>query len=315
MAAEKADKQQPAAILEIEAKRLIHAYKHLGVDISRLVDSNTVFVLHEDAATGLRQFTPAITGDDKFYQELSALPWYYREEKPEFNEAISMLLGVSSPARVLEIGCGTGHFSSLLRKNLSTDFEYTGLEMNPVAAASARQRGACIAQEDMMLHAQTHPNHYDVVCSFQVLEHFRDPAEYFLSMHTLLRPGGLSILSVPAEDSFMAIDQANILNAPPHHITRWTDKALDLFPRQYGFRLSFLKHLPVEEIHAKAFFHTLVNSQLSQKAGASRWFWKQRLVRRIAARFLSDFLGKSPINPMFFIPGHTVIALYRKEAC
>jgi len=300
-------------ILQIEAKELIRAYKRLGTDISRLVDTSTIFLLLEDPSTGLRQFTPAIAGDDKFYQDLSAIPWYYRDDKPEFNHAVSILIDLSKSARILEIGCASGHFGSLLLKKLSPGFEYTGLEMNSAAATAARHQGLAVAEEDIEMHAQTHLGYYDVVISFQVLEHFPDPAIYFSATQKLLKSGGISILSVPAEDSFMAFDHSNPLNAPPHHLTRWTDKALELFPRQYGFSLSLIKHLSVEEPHTKAFFDSLISSQLSRQPGAFGWLWKHHRPRRIAAKLLSSFLGMASIDQRFSIPGHTVMALHRRD--
>lgn len=307
------DTHEVPAMHKLEGKKLIRAYKKLGVDISRLVASNTLFLLLEDSKTGLRQFTPAIAGDDRFYQELSALSWYYRQDKPEFNHAVSALLSLSRATRILEVGCAKGDFAELMLKKAGANLEYTGLELNSDAAAAARLRGLNVIEEDIELHAQTRPCHYDAVCSFQVLEHFPDPAKYFSAIRRLLKPGGTSILSVPAEDSFMTFDHENILNAPPHHITRWTDKALDLFPRQYGFSLSFLKHLPVEAPHTKAFLHSLISSQLSRQPSALGWLWKHRLPRRIAARILSDFLGMVPIDSRFSIPGHTVIAIHHIE--
>ena len=101
---------------------------------------------------------------------------------------------------------------------------------------------------------------FDIVCSFQVLEHFEDPSEYFKSAYKLLKPGGLLITSVPSEDSFVGTlnPKDNIFNAPPHHITRWTDKALCTYAQSFGYEECELHHLPVEKQHHKWFIAFIV---------------------------------------------------------
>jgi SAM-dependent methyltransferase len=98
---------------------------------------------------------------------------------------------------VLEIGAGAGALSARLARR----HEYTGVEPDPVAFATAagrlrHQEGARILCGDSS--ALESDALFDVVCSFEVLEHLEDDRAALLDWRQRLRPGGLLALSVPA---------------------------------------------------------------------------------------------------------------------
>ena len=73
-------------------------------------------------ACDLRYFDDGLAGPEEMYGELEKLPWYYLDDKPEFEVALRHLGGAK---RVLEVGAGAGAFGRLI----SDQAGYVGLEL------------------------------------------------------------------------------------------------------------------------------------------------------------------------------------------
>src|SRR3989339_1329812 len=57
----------------------------------------------------LQYFEPAIYGDADFYSKLSQYPWYYEDDKWEYDVATEVVARIE-PSSLLEVGCGSGAF-------------------------------------------------------------------------------------------------------------------------------------------------------------------------------------------------------------
>lgn len=290
-------------LFSVRASDLKRKYKSLGTDISRLIGSVEEFELIEDG-DGLRTWSPQITGDSQFYSELANNnSWYYLSDKREYDIASKFIDNKS----VLEVGCGEGHFP--VKKKLSS---YTGLELNEEAILKAKAKGLNVIGQDFQEYASQNPCSVFNVCSFQVLEHLPEPRHFFQSAYDVLKNGGLMITAVPSEDSFAGAIKTNCLNAPPHHMTRWTDNCLRRLPSQFGFTCLDIVHLPVEPIHYKWFWSTLLDKALNQ--GNDRPSIKNKLKHKMLMKMLSSLGVTNMVPAEFCIPGHTVVAIHKKVA-
>jgi cyclopropane fatty-acyl-phospholipid synthase-like methyltransferase len=98
------------------------------------------------------------------------------------------------PGALLEIGAGEGFF---LERAAEVGFQATGLEPS-VEYAQVAQRVAPTAHVvATFLEDYRAPAEYDIVCSFYVLEHSLDAADFLRRCHSLLKPGGSLYLEVP----------------------------------------------------------------------------------------------------------------------
>ena len=204
----------------------LHYKKMLGSSIINEFDRHREIKFLECANCDLRFFWPPITGSERFYKLLQKFEWYYLDDKSEYDFACCY---INEADKVLDIGCGKGAFAKKIK---STD--YTGLEFSLEASSLAEKHGIKVLNEYIEEHALKHSNYYDVVCSFQVLEHVANPADFLSNSIKCLKSGGLLIISVPAADSFISKTTNGLLNMPPHHVTWWSDKTLQsvagLFP-------------------------------------------------------------------------------------
>lgn len=101
--------------------------------------------------------------------------------------------GVTS---ILEIGCGTGAFGALAKRQLGC--RYVGVELFESAAAEARPR----LDEVHVLDVQTSelpfsPAAFDCLVCNDVLEHLVDPWAVLKTLKTFVRPGGFIVSSIP----------------------------------------------------------------------------------------------------------------------
>ena len=89
-----------------------------------------------------------------------------------------------------------------------------GLEFNSYALRAARDKGYKVSAISYQQAAIEMCNKYDLVCSFQVLEHLPDYISYFESSFKLLKDDGILVTSALPQDSIFGLAN-NVLNPPP----------------------------------------------------------------------------------------------------
>jgi SAM-dependent methyltransferase len=99
-------------------------------------------------------------------------------------------------ASVLELGCADGYFSAALTRE---GFDVVGLESQPAFAETARARGIDVRAVDL-----NEPGalaslgcEFDAVLAMDVLEHLVDPESAVKALATVIKPGGLLIITGP----------------------------------------------------------------------------------------------------------------------
>lgn len=112
------------------------------------------------------------------------------------NQRAEMLKYIPQNAtRILEVGCGEGAFSSLLKRS---DRELWGIEMNEDAAQKATEVCTFVLVGDFnTIYDQLPKNHFDCVIFNDVLEHIYAPWDTINLVKSLLTQNGVLVSSIP----------------------------------------------------------------------------------------------------------------------
>jgi 2-polyprenyl-3-methyl-5-hydroxy-6-metoxy-1,4-benzoquinol methylase len=242
--------------------------------------------------TGFCFYYPfSIAGDESLYRCLEQFDWNYKQDKWEYDTALSFIL---SGNKVLDVGCGEGNFLVKARTRGAT---VSGIELNKQAAQIARSKDIHIYEELLDSHQPNEP--YDVITSFQVLEHIADPLSFIQSCVKVLRPGGTLVIGVPNNDSFLRLDPDNWLNQPPHHMGMWNRKSLTALAQ-------------ITDLDVKAFeTEPLAETDWYQAVMERRYLgnWQRRIYFRLGfAKAFKRYVLENAAT----IAGHTILAVYRK---
>ncbi len=285
-------------IEELDANKIIDLYKSLGIDVRRFFENLKKISLYQCNESLYRFYHPlSIFGDDQFYQELySTIPNYYHPQRWEYGYAITQIRPGST---VLEIGSGAGIFLERLRQS---NCEVTGLELNSKAIADSREKGLTVHAEFVETFAQKHVNQFDVVCSFQVLEHVANVKSFIEAALLALKPGGKLILSVPnSHPYFLKHDKYHTLNLPPHHSGLWNRSSLEKLAAFFPMNLEAIKIEPLKEY--KEWYLIQVNHYKEKKPLLAALM---KIVPRFVYKRVLSLLSSN-------IEGSYITAVYQKK--
>ncbi len=225
----------------ISTQFIINSYKRdLNVDVSRFFNDFDKVQIWECLDTGYLFFYPfSISGDEVFYDELKIqLPVmynapYYSTWKWEYDICVNF---IKETDKVYEIGCGNGNF--LLKLKHRGVKEVYGTELNHDSVNVAINKGLNVEYITIQEKAKHVLEEYDVVCTFQVLEHISEVKSFLDASIKILKKGGKLIITVPFNDPYLfKNDKYNTLNMPPHHMGLWGKSAFVSLFRFFPMKL------------------------------------------------------------------------------
>jgi SAM-dependent methyltransferase len=138
-------------------------------------------------------------------------------------------------ADILDVGCGYGHFVSVMR---GLNFRASGIDPSPEVVTAARQNGLDV-QLSTVEDLSFGENSFDAVTMFYVLEHLYDPLYALKRVFHILRPNGLLIVRVPHTTPIVralaALNIKNNLYDAPFHLYDFSPDTLRRILALAGF--------------------------------------------------------------------------------
>jgi SAM-dependent methyltransferase len=250
------------------------------IDITNELSDNHQIDLIHCSDCDLQYFNPIRPGSSLFYEQLQKFDWYYLPEKWEYKVASRDLRDANS---ILEIGCGPGFFKAHL--NVNQNRKIYGLETNQVAAKMAVSKGYEVVSDsldELLCNCQFR---FDSIVLFQVLEHLENPRELLFQLKSLLKPNGRLIITVPNLDGYLRLVDP-LLNLPPHHLTRWSQRTLEKVGLQLGFKVIRFECEPLAKYHITSFVEAYMTLFRRPRLGLL-------LNRNILPRFLISLLYRT----------------------
>jgi SAM-dependent methyltransferase len=145
--------------------------------------------------------------------------WWYRARREVLSDYITRYAGLPRNARILEIGCGTGHNLPMLARFGEVD----AIEIDPAAREIAAKRlGKPVGDAPLPELPGIARGAYDMIAVLDVVEHIEDDVAALKAMADCLKPGGRILIAVPAHPwMWSAHDVVN------HHHRRYTKATLE----------------------------------------------------------------------------------------
>jgi len=200
---------------------------------------------------------------------------------------------------VLDFGCGTGGFSTLLNRY----FNVVGLDNSPIAIEFCRKRGLrslFLGTIDDFCAKQTLVK---AIFALDVIEHIENDFETIQKLYSLLKTGGYLIVTVPAFGWLWS--NHDILHM---HRRRYTKRGLKELLENAGFKITFLSYF-----NFFLFFPAVLKRIIGRK---------KKLEETLPVEPVSDFLNKAfrvvfesekYILPLLRFPfGLSIVAIAKK---
>ena len=169
-------------------------YTHERPEPATLGESPRIVLMRRmalSARKGYKGLKPAVPFSSALGSMLARIPpvWSracfgHKDLLPSFKEG----------GRVLEIGCGSGRFLSIMRL---LGWKVCGVEPDPVAAALAKDAVGCQIHVGTIEDAPFDTEHFDAIVSSHVIEHTYDPRSFVARAGRLLAPNGTMIVLTP----------------------------------------------------------------------------------------------------------------------
>lgn len=189
--------------------------------------------LKEEAAYyGRDMQAKAIFHDQDYYDILKS------KAQMDIDRRLAWVKRVRAPndgSALLDVGSGHGFFVDATTK---AGYRAIGLEVSRERfdLSRARMQGTFIIGEADDAFTTEHAGRYDIVTSFHVIEHLRDPAAYIRRMFRLLAPAGHLLIEVPnlADEMTWCIPEYAAHQWQIAHVSYFDAPHLEVMLRQAG---------------------------------------------------------------------------------
>lgn len=151
-------------------------------------------------------------------------------------QKVKLVQKYADTGTALDIGCGTGHFLSLLSQS---GFKGRGVEPGDDARAYAREQFK-LPVEKSIFDLDDGPEQFDAITLWHVLEHVYTLHDHLDRIKKILKKTGVLIVAVPNPESYDAVHYKKYWAAwdTPRHLYHFTPQSIQKLLKRYGFSLA-----------------------------------------------------------------------------
>jgi len=223
-----------------------------------------------------------------------------------YNEVLDVLEKYRKTNRLLDLGSGIGHFLEVAKER---GWEVYGTEFTKDAFYICKEKGA-IMDLGPLSSENYERGFFDVITSFEVLEHINNPQEELLVYLKILRKGGVFYFTTPnfnSTERFILKGKYSAIKYP-EHLSYYTKQTVNTLFRNSGF--SRVK-LETSGFSLSRIRHSLKSNK---KFKISKNYDDEIIRRNFEKSSLMRF-SKSLINSLLnlFNLGNSLKGLYQKK--
>ncbi len=251
------------------------------------IESPTLF----ECDCGLRFFHPARAGDADFYRATYAsrrFRAWMTAPASDHADFLAAVAHIRPGDTVLDVGGHAGAFATLLP---------AGARCTVIDPYADHYDAGGVLCESAAAHAARVGPAYDVVTGFQVIEHVEQPQALLRDMLACLKPGGLLVLAGPSWPSQLTELPNMVVNAPPHHLSWWSPRALAGLAERHGLVVLEAHNLTGTAALRRVYFwlHRLLPKMPVDAPFRAAWSLHVRLALvGLAQPLLNRLLGVGP---------------------
>lgn len=207
--------------------------------------SNQLNVLPEYAATHLVEcHSCAFVFAQQIPTEQELIAHYEGYSRNDYLSPITIkryheLLDTFEPYRktgkLLDVGCGIGYFLEVAKER---GWEVHGTEYTDEAISICESKGITM-QQGKLDPSDYQLGEFDIITSFEVIEHINNPQEELVNFHSLLRSGGLVYVTTPNFNSLLRyrLKADYDVITYPEHLSYYTPKTIRFLFKKSGFSI------------------------------------------------------------------------------
>ncbi len=163
-----------------------------------------------------------------------------------FNRSLAFLEAArgAKPGRILDVGCGSGHFLEIAKKR---GWRAEGLDLSPECVSRTHARTGLLVHLGRL--EELHAAPYDALTLWDYFEHVEDPVQILRTARALLNSGGMLVIACPHHGGLVFV-AARILHAlsfgkigkpvrlvyPPTHLSYFTPGFIKRAAAREGFK-------------------------------------------------------------------------------
>jgi len=141
--------------------------------------------------------------------------------------------------KLLDVGCGVGYFLEVAKER---GWEVYGTEYTDAAIKICTDKGIKM-HKGQLDPANYAPESFDIITSFEVIEHINTPLSEMTNITSLLRKGGYFYVTTPNFNSLLRYhlkDAYNVIGWP-EHLSYYTPKTLEFLMKKNHLKKVFIQ--------------------------------------------------------------------------
>jgi len=214
-------------------------FKKNNYNIVQCNQCRLIFVENVPTEDSIKQLYTFESGYHReFTQNIALIQNHYKMNTDYY----AILKKYKSPGALLDIGCSTGFFIEIARKN---GWVVKGIEISPDSAKIAQEIHKKDVYEGMLQEGLYPEETFDAITLWDVLEHVPDPKQLLMIVYKLLKKDGLVFIRTPNIDGLfprISFYFSKYLNywphpEPPYHLYQFSPSTLRNYLNISGFEI------------------------------------------------------------------------------
>lgn len=228
--------------------------------------------------------------------------WWFVARNKIVQSLFKKFVKPTKDSYVLDFGCGTGGFASLLKD----DYNIIGLDMSETALEYSKKRGLTNLHHGFLEELDTQNFKIDAITALDVIEHIEDDKNIVDQLYNTLSDNGYLIATVPAYQwMWSKHDEIHM------HYRRYNRNDFNKMLVNAGFEIEFTSNF-----NAFLFFPAYLKRLIDRISGAEKKIEApvEEVPGIINSLFTKIFLSEKDILKNFSIPfGLSIITIAKKK--